>query len=116
MIPLTSTDKRRRPVQKSAKDKDTIEYPCDESQPSAGVKHLKLSEEEKYHRLRIINNEASRKCRQKQKLKYLNMEQEIIDLENKQKSLKAKYAELIKAREKMKALYYELYISATSPP
>jgi len=118
-VPSTSSGKRRRTTQKPARYRDSLEHPCDESQPPStsfiGGKKLKLTDEEKYHRIRIMNNEASRKCRQKRKQKNINVEQEIVELENKQISLKAKEAELIKMRDKMKALYYEFMKRKVTP-
>jgi len=117
-VPSTSSGKRRRTTQKPARYRESLEQPCDESEtstPLVGGKKLKLTDEEKYHRIRIMNNEASRKCRQNRKLKNVNVEQEIVELENKQISLKAKEAELIKMRDKMKALYYEFMKRKMAP-
>jgi len=117
-VPSTSSGKRRRTTQKPSRYRDSLEHPCDESQPSTsfvGEKKLKLTDEEKYHRIRIMNNEASRKCRQNRKQKNVNVEHEITEMENKQITLKAKEAELIKMRDKMKALYYEFMKRKMTP-
>jgi len=123
-LPSTSTGKRRRMAQKPVRYRESLEYP-DESQPStsfaepstsfAEKKKIKLTDEEKYHRIRVMNNEASRKCRQKRKQKTQNMEQEITELEQKQISLKAREAELTKMRDRMKALYYEFLKRKMTP-
>jgi len=118
-VPSTSTGKRRRTVQKPARYRDSlVDYPIEESQPSESIlveKKLKLTDEEKYNRIRIMNNEASRKCRQKRKQNISHMGQEITELENKQKILRAKEAELTKMRDKMKALYYEFMKRQMAP-
>merc|ERR1712179_571710 len=116
-VPSTSTGKRRRAAQKPARYRDTLEY-LDECQPSTSFveeKKIKLTDEEKYHRIRIMNNEASRKCRRKRKQKNVNMEQEINELEQNQIALKAKEAELTKMRDRMKALYFELMKRKMTP-
>ena len=109
-VPHNSTGKRGRTAQKPARYRDALEY-LDENQPSKIVieeKKIKLTDEEKYHRIRIINNAASRKCRQEQKQKNVNKEQEIKKLEQNQISLKTRAAELTKMRDRMRALYFEL--------
>jgi len=117
-VPSTSTGKRRRATQKPARYRDTIIESPVEYQPSTSVKvekKLKLTDEEKYNRIRIMNNLASRKCRQRRKNDLKQTEIEIGELENKNKLLKAKEAELIKQRDRMKALYCEFMKRQMAP-
>jgi len=118
-VPSTSTGKRKRASQKPARYRDSIiESPIVEYQPSTSVKvekKLRLTDEEKYNRIRIMNNVASRKCRQRRKNDVKQTAMEIVELENKQKILKAKEAELIKQRDKMKALYCEFMKRQMAP-
>jgi len=118
-LPSTSTGKRKRAVKKPARFRDSLmDYPYNESQPStsdSGQKKLKLTDEEKYNRIRIMNNEASRKCRQKRKENLVNMEQEIVDLEKKKQMLTTKEAELTRIRDRMKTIYYEFMKRQMAP-
>ena len=109
-VPHTPTNKFGRTAQKPTRYRDALEY-LDENQPHTIIMEKKKTEptnEEKYHRIRIINNAASHKCRQKQKQRNKDMEQEINKLEQDQISLKARVAELTKIRDRMRALYFEL--------
>lgn len=118
-VPSTSTNKRRRSSQKPARYRDSlVETPYVEYQPSTSVKvekKLGLTDEEKYNRIRIMNNVASRKCRQRRKTDIKHTAVEIVELENKQKILKAKEAELTKQRDKVKALYCEFMKRQMAP-
>ena len=58
--------------------------------------------------MRGINNEAARRCRTKQKQSMADTRQEIVELENRQRILKDKEAELVKMRDKLKALCHEV--------
>jgi len=53
-----------------------------------------LNEEEKYRKMRIQNNEASRKCRQNRKRKLQEMDEECQMLQDRNTFLKAKVAEM----------------------
>merc|ERR1711923_95155 len=54
------------------------------------VKMENLTEDEKYRRMRLQNNDASKRCREKRKRKQQDMEEELIFLQNKNQSLKDK--------------------------
>ena len=61
-----------------------------------------LTGEEKYKRNRIQNNAASKRCREKRKEKFRNMELERVELEGKNKALKAKVERLTLLRYEFK--------------
>ena len=113
----TSTSKRRKTAKKPARSTNTTESLNKYQEPRSIVeeKKIKLTDEEKYHRIRSMNNEASRKSRQKQKQKEINREQEINELEQKNTSLKSRETELTKMRDRMKALYFELLKRKVTP-
>merc|ERR1712014_538970 len=54
------------------------------------VKMENLTEDEKYRRMRLQNNDASKRCREKRKRKQQDMEEELIFLQDKNQSLKDK--------------------------
>lgn len=118
-VPSTSTGKRRRSSQKPARYRDSlVESPFEDYHPSTSIKvekKLKLTDEEKYNRIRVMNNVASRKCRQRRKNDVKQTAVEIVELEAKQKILKEKEADLIKQRDKMKALYCEFVKRQMAP-
>ncbi|XP_042223996.1 uncharacterized protein LOC121867919 [Homarus americanus] len=68
-----------------------------------------LSEEEKYRRIRVLNNEASKKCRQKRKESMKDMEGTVVLLEEKNKKLKAKEAALTRLRDRFQSLVHETF-------
>merc|ERR1719245_2906655 len=49
-----------------------------------------LTEDEKYRRMRLQNNDASKRCREKRKRKQQDMEEELVFLQDKNQSLKDK--------------------------
>merc|ERR1711973_639628 len=49
-----------------------------------------LTEDEKYRRMRLQNNDASKRCREKRKREQQDMEEELIFLQDKNQSLKEK--------------------------
>ena len=106
----TSTRKRRKTTKKPARSTNTTKSLNKNQEPKLIVEENKiiLTEEEKYRRIRSINNKASRKSRQKQKQREAIREQEINELEQKNTSLRTKQAELIKQRDRMKTLCLEI--------
>merc|ERR1712173_475102 len=54
------------------------------------VKMENLTEDEKYRRMRLQNNDASKRCREKRKRKQQDMEEELIFLQDKNQKLKDK--------------------------
>lgn len=62
----------------------------------------KLSGEEKYKRNREQNNKASKKCRERRKEKFKNMENDLVELEMKNKALKDKLERLTLLRDDFK--------------
>merc|ERR1712029_713543 len=54
------------------------------------VKMENLTEDEKYRRMRLQNNDASKRCREKRKRKQQDMEEELVFLQDKNQSLKEK--------------------------
>lgn len=71
-----------------------------------------LSEKEKYHRIRILNNEASKRCRQKRKLKLKDYEKEEKQLLEKNAELKEKLADVERQRDRMKKLINMMFTMA----
>lgn len=63
-----------------------------------------MTDEEKYRRTRHLNNEASKRCREKRKTKLNGLEQEEKSLLEKNEQLKEEVARLIARRDKMKQL------------
>ncbi|KAK8745728.1 hypothetical protein OTU49_000346 [Cherax quadricarinatus] len=62
-----------------------------------------LTEEEKYHRIRTLNNMASKRCRQKRKATIKEMEEELIVLTKRNQELKEKELKMIALKEKVQA-------------
>ena len=113
----TSTSKRRKTTKKPARSTNTTESSNKNQEPKSIVEEKKiiLTDEEKYHRIRSINNEASRKSRQKQKQREAIREQEINELEQKNTSLRSRQTELTRRRDRMKALFFELMKRKATP-
>ena len=63
----------------------------------------KLTSEEKYERMRKLNNIASKKFRQNQKEKNEKLVDQIVNLEIIQKNLKEKEKNMIEERNKLRA-------------
>lgn len=66
-----------------------------------------LTEEQKYHRIRVLNNEASKRCRQKRKQTIKETEVELTSLERRNAELKVKHEKLQNLRDKVKAIVYD---------
>jgi len=64
------------------------------SQTKVKVKSEDLGEDEKYRKMRIQNNEASRKCRQNRKRKQQDMEEECKLLEERNVFLKSRLEDM----------------------
>lgn len=71
-----------------------------------------LSEKEKYHRIRHLNNEASKRCRQKRKLKMKDIEAEETELLQRNRELKEQLAHVEKQRDRMKKLINLMFMVA----
>ncbi|XP_037798583.1 uncharacterized protein LOC119593698 isoform X1 [Penaeus monodon] len=71
-----------------------------------------LSEKEKYHRIRHLNNEASKRCRQKRKLKMKDIEAEESELLERNEELKRQLALVEKQRDRMKKLINLMFMVA----
>ncbi|KAK4313868.1 hypothetical protein Pmani_014802 [Petrolisthes manimaculis] len=63
-----------------------------------------LTDQEKYRRTRLLNNIASKRCREKRKTKLGSLEEEENDLRKRNTDLKQRVALLSAKRDKMKAL------------
>ncbi|KAK3881113.1 hypothetical protein Pcinc_014402 [Petrolisthes cinctipes] len=63
-----------------------------------------LTDQEKYRRTRLLNNIASKRCREKRKTKLSSLEEEETDLRKRNTDLKQQVALLSVKRDKMKAL------------
>jgi len=62
----------------------------EEEEKEVKVKVENLTEDEKYRRMRVQNNDASKRCREKRKRKHQEMEEELKFLEDKNQKLKDK--------------------------
>jgi len=62
----------------------------EEEEEEVKVKVENLTEDEKYRRMRVQNNDASKRCREKRKRKHQEMEEELKFLEDKNQKLKDK--------------------------
>merc|ERR1711992_242596 len=60
--------------------------------PVSEVKIKLLSEDEKYRKMRVQNNEASKRCRANRKRKHLEMEEEVVSLQERNVELREKMA------------------------
>merc|ERR1712046_529834 len=60
--------------------------------PVSEVKIELLSEDEKYRKMRVQNNEASKRCRANRKRKHLEMEEEVVSLQERNVELREKMA------------------------
>nr|XP_045620969.1 uncharacterized protein LOC123772086 isoform X1 [Procambarus clarkii] len=120
--PIRGT-RQRRNSRKPLRFRDTV--PCDDlgitqemelpvaspSEPVATIsghttRHgrrslLELTEQEKYQRIRELNNMASKKCRQKRKATVKEMEEQLVTLKARNDQLKKKEANLRKLRDKV---------------
>ncbi|XP_063604965.1 uncharacterized protein LOC134780267 isoform X2 [Penaeus indicus] len=71
-----------------------------------------LTEKEKYHRIRHLNNEASKRCRQKRKLRIKDIEAEEKELLERNEMLKEELALVERQRDKMKKLINLMFMVA----
>merc|ERR1712079_948457 len=60
--------------------------------PESEIKIELLSEDEKYRKMRVQNNEASKRCRANRKRKHLEMEEEVVSLQERNVELREKMA------------------------
>merc|ERR1711936_1565934 len=67
---------------------DTIKEEEEEEEGKVNVENL--TEDEKYRRMRVQNNDASKRCREKRKRKQQEMEEELEFLQDKNQKLKDK--------------------------
>lgn len=68
-----------------------------------------LTDREKYHRIRVLNNEASKRCREKRKKTMKETEEEMFMLEQRNRDLKEKEAALRKLRDKVQTFVNEFF-------
>merc|ERR1712018_1115304 len=59
--------------------------------PVSEVKIELLSEDEKYRKMRVQNNEASKRCRANRKRKHLEMEEEVVSLQERNVELRGRW-------------------------
>lgn len=71
-----------------------------------------LTEKEKYHRIRSLNNEASKRCRQKRKVKVKDLAGEEKELMKRNAVLQEQQAAIERQRDKMKKLLNMLFMQA----
>lgn len=68
-----------------------------------------LTEKQKYHRIRSLNNEASKRCRQKRKIKIKDLDVEEKELMKRNEELKEQHAEIERQRDRMKKMLNMLF-------
>jgi len=91
-VPEQSEDVKRVSVIVPVSSPSTAFYinALPEEKTEVKVKMENLTEDEKYRRMRLQNNDASKRCREKRKRKLQDMEEELIFLQDKNQSLKDK--------------------------
>jgi len=91
-VPEQSEDVKRVSVIVPVSSPSTAFYinALPEEKTEVKVKMENLTEDEKYRRMRLQNNDASKRCREKRKRKLQDMEEELIFLQDKNRSLKDK--------------------------
>ena len=70
----------------------------------------KLTNEEKYRRMRDLNNIASKKCRENQKNKNKELEEEILNLERTQEKLIQKEKKLMEDKNKLRSMFMDSFV------
>ncbi|KAK7076436.1 hypothetical protein SK128_001494 [Halocaridina rubra] len=73
-----------------------------------------LTEEEKYHRIRNLNNLASKRCRQKRKASLKQMEKQLDELQEKNENLRRKHDALLKLKERLQPFVYKVIAQGLS--
>lgn len=68
-----------------------------------------LTEEQKYHRIRILNNEASKRCRLKRKATIKETEAQMEELENRNLQLREKHEALKQLKDKLQAFVSDYF-------
>merc|ERR1712241_80449 len=91
-VPEQSEDVKRVSVIVPVSSPSTAFYinALPEKEKEVKVKMENLTEDEKYRRMRLQNNDASKRCREKRKRKQQDMEEELVFLQDKNQSLKDK--------------------------
>ncbi|XP_071551410.1 uncharacterized protein [Panulirus ornatus] len=94
----------------------TVEYPGEQTgsgdtttRKEDKLLQRELTDREKYHRIRVLNNEASKRCREKRKKTMKEMEEEMFTLEERNQKLKEKEAALRRLRDKLQAFVSEFF-------
>ena len=69
----------------------------------------------RYERMRALNNDASARCRQKRKMKFQELVEELKVQETRNEDLKMKYNLLVEAKDQAKKMFLEMIANGARP-
>merc|ERR1712152_57011 len=92
---MTENAAEQKMTTKTEVERVSVIVPVTSLSPPVPVSEVKielLSEDEKYRKMRVQNNEASKRCRANRKRKHLEMEEEVVALQERNVELREKMA------------------------
>merc|ERR1711876_81497 len=92
---MTENAAVQKMITKTEVERVSVIVPVTSLSPPVPVSEVKielLSEDEKYRKMRVQNNEASKRCRANRKRKHLEMEEEVVSLQERNVELREKMA------------------------
>merc|ERR1712061_440529 len=92
---MTENAAEQKMTTKTEVERVSVIVPVTSLSPPVPVSEVKielLSEDEKYRKMRVQNNEASKRCRANRKRKHLEMEEEVVSLQERNVELREKMA------------------------
>merc|ERR1711876_105222 len=92
---MTENAAVQKMITKTEVERVSVIVPVTSLSPPVPVSEVKielLSEDEKYRKMRVQNNEASKRCRANRKRKHLEMEEEVVSLQERNIELREKMA------------------------
>jgi len=92
---MTKNAAEQKMTTKTEVERVSVIVPVTSLSPPVPVSEVKiefLSEDEKYRKMRVQNNEASKRCRANRKRKHLEMEEEVVSLQERNVELREKMA------------------------
>ena len=92
---MTENAAEQKRTTKTEVERVSVIVPVTSLSPPVPVSEVKielLSEDEKYRKMRVQNNEASKRCRANRKRKHLEMEEEVVSLQERNVELREKMA------------------------
>merc|ERR1712061_733191 len=90
---ITENAAVQKMITKTEVERVSVIVPVTSLSPPVPVSEVKielLSEDEKYRKMRVQNNEASKRCRANRKRKHLEMEEEVVSLQERNVELREK--------------------------